>query len=95
MEDQDSILNELLGRIKTIENSNESLRQKISQKKNELSKITSEASNPNHNNNKEKEDKSKKEPAKKKAIPTEKEDETAAQKALVNYRSIKQKQIMI
>ena len=95
MEDQDSILNELLGRIKTIENSNESLRQKISQKKNELSKITSEASNPNHNNNKEKEDKSKKEPAKKKAIPTEKEDETAAQKALVNYRSIKMNQTNI
>ena len=95
MEDQDSILNELLGRIKTIENSNESLRQKISQKKNELSKITSEASNPNPNNNKEKEDKSKKEPAKKKAIPTEKEDETAAQKALVNYRSIKMNQANI
>ena len=59
MEDQDSILNELLERIKTIENSNESLRLKIVQKKKELAKMSLDESNPNVNNNTDKIDNSK------------------------------------
>ena len=97
MEDQDSILNELLERIKTIENSNESLRLKIVQKKKELAKMSLDESNPKVNNNTDKTDKSKKEATntKLKTIPTEKEDETAGQKALANYKSIKMNQANI
>ena len=81
MEDQDSILNELLERIKTFERNNESLKQKISQKKQDLSKIATELSKPNNP-----------EPNKitiTTKTPTEKEGETFALKALANYRSIK------
>ena len=77
MEDQDSILNELLEKIKTKERANESLKQQISKKKVELSKMETDIAKPNKPeqnkiiNNKK--------------IPTDKEDEIAAQKALSNY----------
>ena len=46
MEEQDSILNEFLERIKAKEKSNEELRQKIVKKKEELTKINIELTKP-------------------------------------------------
>ena len=90
MEDQNSVLNEFLERIKAMENSNESLRKKISQKKLELSKIDSEKTS--NSNEKEKTEQNK---VITKHIPTEKEDEVAAEKALANYKSVKYNQLSI
>ena len=84
MEDQDSILNELLEKIKTKERANESLKQQISKKKVELSKMEIDIAKPN-----------KPEQNKiiiNKKIPTDKEDEISAQKALANYKSLKMNQ---
>ena len=86
MEDQNLIFDEFFRRIKELENSNESLQKKISQKKNELSKISSEQSKPKD------EEKAEKNKVTTKNIPTEKEDEIIGQKALANYRSIKMNQ---
>ena len=81
MEDN-NILNEFLERIKSLENSNQSLKEKISKKKEELLKISSEKSQPNNpgTNNK---------PTSFKKVSTEEEGEIAAQKALQNFRSLK------
>ena len=81
MEDQDSILNEFLEKIKNLEKSNESLKQKISQKKSEISKMSTDLSKSDN-----------KEPNKitiNTKKPTEKDGETFALKALANYKSIK------
>ena len=84
MEDQNSILNEFLERIKTLENSNKTLKEQISKKKEELLKINEEISKPINPN------------AAKivitKKFSTVEEAEIAGQKALQNYRSLKYNQ---
>ena len=81
MEDQNSILNEFLERIKTLENSNKNLKEGISKKKEELLKIKEEISKPYN-------------PDATKIVITKKiatvhEGEIAGQKALQNYKSLK------
>ena len=81
MEDQDSILNEFLERIKAKEKSNEELRQKIVKKKEELTKINIELTKPiNPESNKI---------IISKKLFSEQEGEIASQKALHNYNSLK------
>ena len=81
MEEQDSILNEFLERIKAKEKSNEELRQKIVKKKEELTKINIELTKPiNPESNKI---------IISKKLFSEKEGEIASQKALYNYNSLK------
>ena len=81
MEEQDSILNEFLERIKAKEKSNEELRQKIVKKKEELTKINIELTKPiNPESNKI---------IISKKLFSEKEGEIASQKALHNYNSLK------
>ena len=87
MEDQNSIINELLERKDTTEKLNTSLKQQIAQKKLELTKLSSELTKPSNS-----------EPNKiiiSKKLPTEEEKEIAARKAFVNYRSLKMNQINI
>ena len=81
MEDQNSILNELLEKIKSLEKSNEALKEKIKKKKEEILNIEKEIKNPNN-----------KEQNKiiiSKKIPTEKEGEIKGLKALQNFKFIK------
>ena len=80
MEDQ-NILNELLEKIKSMEKSNEILKEKIKKKKEEILNIEKEIKNPNN--------KEQNKIIVSKKIPTEKEGEIEGLKALQNFKFIK------
>ena len=83
MEDQDSILNELLERIKLMEKKNEDLRLKIEQKRQDISTFDVNTKQP------EKLQKLDISEIKLRKIPTPEEDEIEAKKALANFRNVK------
>ena len=78
VQEQDSILNELLNKIKLLEKSNESLKQKISKKKESILKLDTQNKEGNINIIIETQN-----------IPTEKEDEVEAQKSLQYYKNMR------
>ena len=89
MEDQqDSVLNELLEKIKTIERNNDILREKILNKNEDLIKFENEKKNP-------KKAQEKKDEIITKKIPTEEQEEMEAKKALENYKNIKSNKLYI
>ena len=89
MEDQqDSILNEFLERIKTIERKNDILREKILNKNEDLIKFENEKKNP-------KKAQEKKDEIITKKLPTEEQEEMEAKKALENYKNIKSNKLYI
>ena len=89
MEDQqDSILNEFLERIKTIERKNDILREKILNKNEELIKLENEKINP-------KKEQEKKDEIITEKIPNDEKEELEAKKAIENYKSIKSNKLYI
>ena len=89
MEDQqDSVLNELLEKIKTIERNNDILREKILNKNEDLIKFENEKINP-------KKEQEKKDEIITEKIPNDEKEELEAKKAIENYKSIKSNKLYI
>ena len=86
MEGQDTILNELLEQIKTLEKSNESLKKEITKKKETILKLDSQNIELKLDKGKEKGNKKILETKK---IPTEEEDNIEARKACQYYKNMK------
>ena len=84
MEDQNSILNEFLERIRNAEKRNEELRKNIQNKKKEIKEFEEKLKSENDNNKKEENNKNKKI-----QIPTEEQDKRLGEKFLNEFKCIK------
>ena len=92
MEDQESILNEFLERIRNLEKRNEQLRLDIDKKKKDIKNFENEIKQENENEKKEEEKKQKEDDKNKKkklTIPSEEEDKKMAFKFLYDIKNIK------
>ena len=85
MEDQDSILNEFLERIRNLEKRNEQLRLDVDKKKNELKELEKVPKKDNEKDKKEEEKNKNKKPL----IPSEEEDKIIGERFLFDIKNIK------